>query len=182
MNYITAVNVYPFPFFLAFIVFAIVIFFLMKRGSGKYEKEMEDYFKREKEADLTPAKDISSLPYITIPIGSFPIGKFTEDDDEESLSIIEDKIKVLNERPLLNLSGKTNTDLKLEYGAPNLEKMQKIADDFDEMEITLLDYSKALMEKGHYKEAVPVLEFLVNEGSGMKTAKDLLSECKAKGN
>lgn len=170
---------YPFPFFLAFIIFAIVIFTLMKSGGKKHEAEMEEFFKREHEADATPAKDISNLPYITIPIDSFPIGKFTEYDDEETLSIIEDKIKELNEKPLLNLSGKTNTDLKLEYGAPNLKKMQQIADDFDEMEITLLDYSKALMEREHYSDAVLVLEFLVNKGSGMKTAKDLLTECKS---
>lgn len=171
---------YPFPFFLAFIICAIVIFTLMKSGSKKHENEMDEYFKREREADATPAKDISTLSYITIPIDTFPIGNFTEDDDEETLSIIEDKILSLNEKPLLNLSGKTNTDLKLEYGAPNLKKMQEISDDFDEMEITLLDYSKALMEKGHYSECIPVLEFLVNKGSGMKTAKELLEECKSR--
>lgn len=141
---------------------------------------MDDFWEEERKADSTPARDLSKLTYINMPISSFPIGKFTEDDGEEELSIIEDKIMELNEKPLLNLTGKTNTELKLLYGAPNLKKMQQIADDFDEMEVTLLDYSKALMEKGHYKESLPVLTFLVEEGSAMQTAKDLLNECKEK--
>ena len=67
-----------FPILPFFLIFLIWLTFRIKSLDAKQEKQQKDFWDRERAANITPAKDISNLRYITIPIEKFPLN-FTDD-------------------------------------------------------------------------------------------------------
>jgi thioredoxin-like negative regulator of GroEL len=63
---------------------------------------------------------------------------------------------------MLNLTGKTNTDLKLEYGPANLEALTQFDDNFTEFVKTVPVYAKELIDNGQTDEAKELLELAVS--------------------
>ena len=162
-----------FPILPFFLIFLIWLTFRIKSLNAKQEKTQKDFWDRERAANITPAKDISNLRYITIPIEKFPLNFST---DEEVIEI-ENRLKELSTHRLLNLTGVTNTDLKLTYGVPNFETMSKIGDDFDEACVLLNKYAKALMEEGRTDDVITVLEFAVGIGTDISESYTTLANC-----
>ena len=158
------------PFFLIFLIWLAI---RLRSLDAKQEKQQEEFWARERAANTTPAKDISNLRYITIPIDKFPIN-FS--DDPEVLKI-ENELKELSSHKLLNLTGKSNTDLKLEYGLPNFEIMSQISDDFDRMCVLLNSYAKALKEAGRDDDVLCVLEFAIGAGTDISESYTMLADC-----
>ena len=161
-----------FPILPFFLIFLIWLTFRIKSLDAKQEKQQKDFWDRERAANITPAKDISNLRYITIPIEKFPLN-FT--DDPKVLEI-ENELQELSTHKLLNLTGKSNTDLKLEYGVPNFETMTKIGEDFDRLCVLLNSYAKILKEAGLHNDALEVLEFAVGIGSDISETYTLLAD------
>ncbi|WP_033154498.1 hypothetical protein [Pseudobutyrivibrio ruminis] len=161
-----------FPILPFFLLFLIWLTFRIKSLDAKQEKTQKDFWDRERAANITPAKDISNLRYITIPIEKFPLN-FT--DDPKVLEI-ENELQELSTHKLLNLTGKSNTDLKLEYGVPNFDTMTKIGEDFDRLCVLLNSYAKILKEAGLHNDALEVLEFAVGIGSDISETYTLLAD------
>ena len=107
----------------------------------KMDNDNEAFYERERKANATPKKDISNLTYIKVPLEKFPIGQIEDDE----IKVIEDKLVALSEKDILNLVGKTNTDLKEEYGVPNFDKMQEVGENFNELTVTLVEYGNELI-------------------------------------
>lgn len=63
-----------FPFLGLFIIFLSVAAYYRKRATAQQKKVTEDFWSREDQANQIRRKDISNLPYITIPLEKFPIG------------------------------------------------------------------------------------------------------------
>ena len=141
----------------------------------KVENEQEEFYERERRANATPAKDISNIKYLEIPLEKFPIGQI----DDENIVAIEEKLTALANKDILNLTGKTNTDLKEEYGVPNFDKMQAVGENFNELTITLVDYANELMLQGKYDEAITVLEYGIVIGTDMSKNYTMLADCYA---
>lgn len=98
-----------FPFLGLFIIFLSVAAYYRKRATAQQKKVTEDFWNREDQANQIRRKDISNLPYITIPLEKFPIGI----SDDEELTDYENDLKTLASRKILNLSHQSNTDLSL---------------------------------------------------------------------
>ncbi|MBQ3901983.1 MAG: hypothetical protein II745_01260 [Lachnospiraceae bacterium] len=167
-------SVFPFPGVATLVGIILILTVRYRYLSKKQKAKEESYYELEKRADQTPAKDLSTLPYIKVPVDSFPFG-FSDDPE---VCLIEEEILELSRKPLLNLSRKSNTTLKLEYGARNLKKMQVIADDYDRLVVLLCDYAKILMENEMTEEAFTVLSFGEEIGSDVSQNAVLLRECK----
>jgi len=162
-----------FPILPFFLIFLIWLSFRIKSLDAKQEKQQEDFWAKERAANTTPAKDISNLRYITIPMDKFPLN-FSQD---EKVIEIERKLQELSTHKLLNLTKMSNADLKLEYGVPNFETMSKIGEDFDELCILLNSYALALKEAGRMDDVENVLEFAVGIGTDISESYTLLAEC-----
>ena len=67
-----------FPFLGLFIIFLSVAAYYRKRATTQQKKVTEDFWSREDQANQIRRKDISNLPYITIPLEKFPIRKRSE--------------------------------------------------------------------------------------------------------
>ena len=161
-----------FPILPFFLLFLIWLTFRIKSLDAKQQKREDEFWAKEKAANVTPAKDISNLRYITIPIEKFPLN-FSND---EKVIEIEKELEELSTHKLLNLSGVSNTDLKLTYGVPNFETMSQIGEDFDRVCVLLNAYAKALLEAGRDDDVVNVLEFAVGAGTDISESYIMLAD------
>ena len=164
---------FPFPLLTIFLFLIGALTYRLYQLRRQQGQPLEDFWEKERLAELAPAKDLSLLPYITIPLEKFPL-QFSDDPE---IDMIEEELTQLSQKRLLNLNGMSNTDLKLEYGARNLDAMQEIGDDFSRMTILLTDYAKALMQENRFEDAATVLEFGLSVGSDISTNYILLGDC-----
>ena len=116
------------------------------------------FWEREAEANSTRKKSLDDLHYITIPENSLP---FFYNFDKK-LDEIQDHVKELAEKPIVNLTGISNTDLKLTYGAANLESLSSYDENFTDLARTLLAWAERFHELGLNDDAIAVLEFGVD--------------------
>lgn len=161
-----------FPFLGLFIIFLSVAAYYRKRATAQQKKVTEDFWSREDQANQIRRKDISNLPYITIPLEKFPIG--TSDDEE--LTDYENDLKTLAFRKILNLSHQSNTDLKLAYGPANLPALSEYDQNYTTLLRNLVAYADCLIKNGFKAEAVPVLEFGISIDSDIRANYTLLAE------
>ena len=135
------------------IAFLVVLNIRIRKSNRQQQNAEEAFWERENRANATRKQDVSNLPYITIP-------------KEIILSNIgtdsEKKLSNLSEKQILNLTGLTNTDLKLEYGVANLEFLSSCDEHFTELVTALTDYSKDLLDRDMNNEARSVLEYAVS--------------------
>ncbi len=162
-----------FPLLPFILLFLVLLSIRLHKLNAKREQEESEFWEKERQANITPAKDISNLRYITIPIEKFPLN-FS--DDKEVIQI-ENELKELSTHKLLNLTRVTNTDLKLTYGVPNFETMSKIGDDYDRVTVLLNKYAEALMEAGRTDDVITVLEFAVGTGTDISESYTMLANC-----
>jgi len=162
-----------FPILPIFLIFLIWLAFRLKSLDAKQDQAEKDFWAKERAANSTPAKDISNLRYITIPIEKFPLN-FT---DDENVLNIEAELKELSTHELLNLNGKSNTDLKLEYGLPNFETIAQMGEDFDHACVLINSYAKSLLEADRKEDLQKILEFAVGAGTDISDSYVMLAEC-----
>lgn len=140
---------------LPFILILLSTFSLFRNRSQRaMQKQKEAFWEKEQRANLTRKQDISGLDYIQIPLDSFPVGQFPD----ERLSSLEQTLEHLGSRQILNLSGISNTDLKLKYGAANLPVLSDCDANFTTLATVIVSYGERLAELGHWQEAMRVLE------------------------
>ncbi len=135
------------------IAFLILLNLQFRKSNRKQQNVEEAFWERENLANATRKQDISNLPYITIPKEIIPSNLGT-DAEKELLG--------LSEVQILNLTGYTNTDLKMEYGVANLEFLSACDEHFTELVTALCDYSKDLIDRNMEKDALALLEFAVS--------------------
>lgn len=141
---------------LPFVLILLSVFSLLRNRSKRSMKESQDAFwEKEQLANRTRKQDISNLDYIQIPLHTFPIGAYTDN----KLAELEQSLQTLSSRKILNLSGISNTDLKLQYGAANLNILSDCDTNFTTLARTLSAYGEQLAALGHWQDAVKVLEF-----------------------
>lgn len=144
-----------------FILFIAVITIAIKKANAAQDSVMEQFWEREHKANSTMRKDTANLRYITIPEEFFPLNN--------------DKINDLKGVTMVNLTGMSNTDLKLEYGVPNFKMLSEYDDNFTEFVRQLPDYHNRLIDAGYDDIALRLLEFAVDEGADSKAIYQLLA-------
>lgn len=161
------------------IVLAFVIFLAIRYRSlaKKREQKSEDFWAREREGNLSVRRDIDleKLPYLKVPLSKFPSDAALLDDTTYMSYIAQ--LEAMSHERMLNLSGKTNTDLKLEYGINNLDTMQKVGDNYISLTVLLIDIAKHLMAIERFEDAITVLEYGVSIGSDISANYTLLGDC-----
>ncbi len=141
------------PFFIIFVVFLLILHHFLRKNTRDQQAVEENFWNRERQANAARKKDISGLDYITPPLDRLPLNLNTE-TERQLVSLSQEKI--------LNLTGYTNTDLKLEYGPANLETLSQCDANFTELVRLLTAYSQELIDAGQTQEARTLLEFGVS--------------------
>lgn len=156
---------------LPYLIVLLAVFALLRNRSHRnYQEKQESFWEKEQRANLTRKQDISNLDYIEIPLDTFPCGRYKD----PQLEALETELTRLGSRKILNLSGISNTDLKLKYGAANLTALSEYDMNFTSLARTIAAYGKRLAELGHTPEAIAVLEFGVSCRTDVSTNYTLL--------
>lgn len=211
----------------------IIVFIQFSKSREKNaKKSSEEFWKKERESNFVPRKDISSLNYITIPYDSLPFrhympgqgapvriatgsapeaapadftdgtGSFSvtaEKTDKhlavdellseldtktgnttentyirsaehtaplsEELANVESEICKLADSRILNLTGVSNTELRLTYGTANLDPLMSYDHNFTQLIRALQKWGSLLASAGHPEDAITVLSYAVSIGS-----------------
>lgn len=162
-----------FPFFASFIVFIILLTLRLRHSGRKDAKAADEYWKKELQANATRRKSLDQLPYITIPFDRLPMDVLATDD---SIQEIQKTLKALSETKMVNFNGKSNTDLKLEYGAPNINLLAEYDQNYTDLIICLNKWGALLLEKGESPAAQTVLEYAVEIGSDISATHKMLAD------
>ena len=142
-----------FPFLAIFIIFCIVLGYYIKKSDASQKEVMENFFEKERLSNAVRKKDISQLEYITIPFEKIP---------QQLNTLTEKDFFSFAEKPMLNLSGISNTDLKLEYGTSNLALLSEYDTNYMNMISLLPTYVDELLEAEQVDTAQELLEFAID--------------------
>ena len=145
-------------FFILTILLVLWVHYEKRRTDRIASKKSELFWERERQANLTRKKDISNLDFIQVPVNTLP---FPEMDSEE-ISDIQKHILALASGKIVNFTGLSNTDLKLQYGAPNINILMEYDQNYLELVRSLYRYGKLLYDRKLINEACAILEYAVS--------------------
>lgn len=162
------------PFVLASVIlFCVLIAYENKKHGKQREKQEKSFWERENEANNVRRKSLDNLEYISIPTDSLPLNLLTENPEiSECLQIIQE----LSTQKIVNFTGISNTDLKLEYGAPNINLLTQFDQNYTLLARTLQKWAELLYENGFVEETQKVLEFAVSTRTDVSKSYYLLAD------
>lgn len=193
-------------FLSSLISFCLLIFLLNKRHSKMEKSMKDAFWKREEEANHTRRKSLDNLPYITIPPEELPLAcHITDDtadvrntndtadvrntDDTADVRNTDDAVaneaiseeckeilRSLSTQKIVNLTGYTNTDLKLSYGTANITCLTEYDQNYTLLVSTLQKWAEALYRGEAKKECRQVLEYAVSIGTDVSHTYFLLAD------
>ncbi len=161
------------PVFTSFIMIVIITNLAIRRSNEKARRDEENFWEKESRANSTRRKSLDSLAYITIPIDELPFGVVKNNAE---VDYCEKNILRLADQKIVNFTGITNTDLKLEYGAPNITLLTNYDQNYTTLVTMLQKWAGELSEAGFYKEAASILEFSISTRSDVTASYKLLCD------
>lgn len=107
-------------------IFVVVVSYKRHKADRERDKTERDFWDRENTANATRKQDISNLDYVDFTSVTLPFALFSDD----LLKQCEEQVLKLKDEKILNLTGISNTDLKLAYGAANLPLLTQYDQNF----------------------------------------------------
>ena len=153
-------------FLASFIGIGIIISVLAKRSLKTKEAQDKNFWAREAQANNVRRKPLDKLNYIHIPLEQFPMQLLEEN------SVVKeciDTIQTLSTQNIVNFTGWSNTDLKLEYGTANLTPLTEYDQNFTVLVRTLQKWADALTEAGYAENAAILMEFAISAGTDISS-------------
>lgn len=153
-------------------IFIAVVSYKRFKADRQNRNAEESFWRRESDANNTRKQDISQLDYVDFSGVTLPFAQF----EDALLKECEQQVLTLKDKKILNLTGISNTDLKMEYGAANLPLLTQYDQNFTLLVRTLNTWGQRLHELSHTQEAICVLAFAASIGSDIKATWNLLAE------
>ncbi len=144
-----------YPVFASFIIFILIVRHNIRRNRRIEENSEKAFWERERKANEVRRKPLDDLIYVKPDMSCFPMDVMA---DDPVISECMDILKELESSKIVNLTGMTNTDLKLKYGVANLKLLTEYDDRFTLLVQTIQKWADRLWENGYTKEAIPLLE------------------------
>ncbi len=147
--------------FICFLIF--LLWFRQKNRQNSAEAENADtqFWNREQESNFIRKKDITNLPLIQVPLEQLPFGA----SESDAVLDIEQAVRKDAEKKMINLSDKSNTDLKMEYGTANLEILSAYDANATVFLRHINRWGTLLFEEGDFDNAKTVLEYGISIGT-----------------
>lgn len=168
-----------FIIFASTLIVALVIAITLAKNNKQNTAIQQNYWAREREANNTRRKPLDDLDYIKIPVETFPmelLSNVPKVDDYKQI------IQTLSESKIVNFTGINNTELKLRYGAPNIDLLTTYDQNYTLLVRTLQQWAQALYDAGYIDEACHLLEFAVSTGTDVSGTYRLLCDIYKKQN
>ena len=146
-------------FLASLIVFILFLSVRIKRQNKIRQNNEKSFWERERLANSVRRKPLDNLNYIQIPLETFPTHIMQEDETVlECISLMES----LTAQKIVNLTGLSNTDLKLEYGTANITVLTEYDQNYTLLVRTLQKWADTLITAGYADEAATLMEFAVS--------------------
>jgi len=141
------------------IIFCSLLSMKLKRSKKEDKETEQSFWNREHQANSVRRKPLDNLEYITIPMDRFPTGVLSE--HPEIKDCIE-TLEILSGQPIVNFTGYTNTDLKLEYGTANITVLMEYDQNYTTLVRTLQKWADILLDNGFLPEAELLMEYAIS--------------------
>lgn len=161
------------PLFASLILCCIWLAFAISRSRKRGEKTERDFWERESLADSTRKKPLDKLVFVELPYDALPFSILSDDP------AVADCHRILNgfrEKKAVNLTGISNTDLKLTYGAPNLELLTGYDENYTLLVRTMQKWAELLMKASFTQEAVSIMEFCIETRTDISATYRMLAD------
>ena len=158
-------------FFASVVAFSIAIAVSVRKNKQAQADIEKDFWAKEKEANNTRRKSLDDLDYIRLPVDQFPMSLLGDVPKVEDYKQI---ILTLKDLPVVNFTGISNTELKLRYGAPNIDLLTQYDQNYTLLVRTLQQWAQELYDAGYIDEARQMLEFSVSTGTDISGTYRLL--------
>ncbi len=148
----------------------------IRKRKDTSKQDTRTLMQRESDANSVRRKDISNLPYIDVPLKTFPLD-ITLNDEKKQLKISEysKELRLLSDKKMLNLIGVTNTELKELYGPANLETLS-ICDQHYSRYIRTLHLLAECIYEEYPEQAVSLWEYCLSIGTDISGTFDMLGQ------
>ena len=156
----------PFTFFSLFVIFALWTIYEIHKSKSQQQRKNDEFWEKERAANDVRRKPVNNLPYIIITNEIIPD---ITTDDNQILTLIN-QLSAMKELKILNLSGKTNTDLKMEYGPANLPFLTECDNNFINFCRVTNALGKTLADNNYISEAIQIYEFAIWSGSDVSSS------------
>ncbi len=153
-----------------FIIFIVILHYVLKKGTRSHAARNEAFLEREAKANEVRRKDISNLNYISIS-ENLPVINSGNDTFDTLISSVPElkrsyeQLQELRDKKILNLTGISNTDLKLEYGVANLTVLSEYDDNFTSLVKYIAKIGHILSDNSDYDDAKAYLEYGISIGT-----------------
>ena len=162
-----------YPFFASFIVLCLLLMYEIHKARNREAQKYQSFLDEEAKANATRRQSLEDLQYITIPFETLPTDILT--DDERVKEYLE-TLHILSETKIVNFTGLSNTELKLKYGAPNIDILSQYDANYTSLVRTLNDWAHLLYQNGYVSEARTILEFAISTNTDISTTYNLLAQ------
>ena len=148
--------------FIVFVYTIIIVAQSTRRQRTVAEQKEKEFWDREKRANSVRKKSLAGLDYVKIPLDKLPMDTLP---DNEKAQEYKELLTYLSTQPIVNLTGFTNTDLKLEYGTANITPLSQYDQNYTALVRTLQQWADLLLESGLTDAAEIILAYAVSIGS-----------------
>lgn len=160
-------------FLSSFIVFCGLIAYENRKHKKILKKSEKEFWETERKANNTRKKSLEHLNYITIPFEELPMDILIE---KAEIAECHRLLKELSTRKIVNLTGLTNTELKLEYGTANINCLSDYDQNYTLLVTTLQSWAEHLYTEGYITEAQTILEFSISTNTDVSHSYYLLAD------
>ena len=150
------------PLFTTIVLVSAFIWIYMKITVKHVGKGTEEFIEREVKANNVRKQSIEHLEYIHIDEQSIP---FINPAPNDRIASLYDTIRDLFPKKIVNLTGLTNTDLKMAYGPANLPALTEYDQNFTALARAVYDLGTELIAAKYIAEATRVLEYGISIGT-----------------
>jgi hypothetical protein len=159
--------------FASVVILSIAIAVSLARSKKYTASVKQDFWARERQANSTRRKPLDDLDYIKIPLEELPMDLPA---DNPKIDDYKQIILSLSQVPVVNFTGISNTELKLRYGAPNIDLLTSYDQNYTLLVRTLQQWAQALYDAGYPEESCRLLEFSISTGTDVSSTYRLLCQ------
>ena len=127
------------------IILIAVVAHTTKRQQRIAENREKEFWARERKANSVRKKPLDDLDYVKIPLDKLPMDALPDNERAEEYRSL---LTSLSTQPIVNLTGFTNTDLKLEYGTANITPLSQYDQNYTVLVRTLQQWADLLLDSG----------------------------------
>ncbi len=153
-------------------ILIVLIAFSVRKGKDSYAREEASFWDRERRANSTRKKPIDDLKYIEVPqdlVSSELQSAYPE------ITEYAETLSELSGTQIVNLTGISNTDLKLKYGTANITSLSVYDQRYTLLVSTLQRIADVLVVHEDTNAARRILEYAVSIGTDVSSAYKLLA-------